>query len=200
MEIVNDALAAHQQTGKMPDTVGQLKPDEFMKFVEETRAQPTFRTSMDKAADYYDGNQVTAEVLQDLDNMGFTSLMTNLIKPAIDTVLGIEAKTRTDYRMTADDDAHQDVAEALSAKLKEAERETRADRACSDAYGGQAKAGIGWVHVTRNADPFQYQYKVESIHRREMFWDWSSKNPDLSDARYVIRQKWYPTDLVAAGS
>ena len=198
MEMIQDALATHQQTGKMPENVGQLKPDDFMKFVEETRAQPTFRTAMDKAADYYDGNQLTAEILSDLDNMGFTSLMTNLIKPAIDTVLGIEAKSRTDYRMVSDDDEHQDVAEALSAKLKEVERQTRADRACSDAYGGQTKAGIGWIHVTREADPFKYPYKVENVHRREMFWDWSAKNPDLSDARYVIRQKWYPIDLVTA--
>lgn len=198
MEMVDDQLSQHTQTGEPDPKAGKLSPDEFMKFVDETRAQPAFRTAMDRAVDYYDGNQLTAEVLSNLDNMGFTSLMTNLIKPAIDTVLGLQAKSRTDYRMVSDDDAHQEVAEALSAKLKEVERETRADRACSDAYGGQVKAGLGWVHVTRSTDPFAYQYKVETVHRREMFWDWSSKEPDLSDARYVLRQKWYPVDQVAA--
>lgn len=195
---INDQLPMHEQTGIPGSPAGQLPADEFMKYVDETRAQPMFRVSMDRQVDYYDGNQLTPEVLSELENMGFSSLMTNLIKPAIDTVLGIEAKTRTDYRLVADDDAHQDVAEALSAKLKEVERESHANRACSDAYAGMVKAGIGWVHVTREADPFRYPYKAENVHRREMFWDWASKAPDLSDARYVIRQKWYPTEQVTA--
>lgn len=198
MEMVTDQLKQHESTGVALPDAGKLSAEHFMKFVDETRAQPAFRTAMDKAADYYDGNQLTSEQLNDLEMMGFGSLMTNLIKPAIDTVLGIEAKTRADFRMVSDDDAHQEVAEALSQRLKEVERETRADRACSDAYGSQVKTGLGWAHVTRNSDPFRYPYKVENVHRREMFWDWSSKDPALEDARYTIRQKWYPVDQVTA--
>jgi hypothetical protein len=196
---VYDELSQHTQTGQLPETTGELLPDQFMQFVEETRLQPAFRSSQDKAADYYDGNQLTAEVLQMLDQQGFSALMTNLIKPTIDTVLGIEAKTRTDFRVTADDDETADVAEALSAKLAEAERESRADRACSDAYGGQVKTGLGWVHVSRNPDPFEYNKKAESVHRREMFWDWSTpiSDPLLKTSRYLIREKWFPVEQVA---
>lgn len=198
MDMVDDQLAKHEQTGQPNPQAGKLTPEDFMKMINETRAQPAFRQAMDKAVDYYDGNQLTAEVLENLDQMGFSSLMTNLIKPAIDTVLGIEAKSRQDFRMVADDDEHQEVAEALSAQLAEAERESRADRACSEAYASMVKSGLGWVHVTRNGDPFAYKYRVEHVHRREMFWDWASREQDLSDARYVIRQKWYPTDQVTA--
>jgi hypothetical protein len=198
MELVNDVLDVQERTGSVPAATGRLPVDEFMKFIEETRAQPAFRASQDTAADYYDSNQMQAETLQALDAMGFGSLMTNLIKPSVDTVLGIEAKNRTNFRCVADDDQDQDVAEAMSVKLAEAERESRADRACADAYAGQVKVGLGWVHVTRNPDPFMYQYKSESVHRREMFWDWSARDPYLDDARYVLRQKWYPTDQVKA--
>lgn len=197
---VEDQLSQHTQTGQVPAAVGGLQPDEFVKYVNETRAQPMFRATMDKACDYADGNQLSAEVLTTLDKMGFSQLTTNLIKPTIDAVLGIEAKNRTDARVAADDDRHQEVAEALSAKLAEAERESRADRACSDAYSGQVKAGLAWVGVGRNPDPFAYPYRVESVHRREMFWDWSAPVSDtaLETARYVIRQKWYPLDQVVA--
>lgn len=200
METVHDELSQHTVTGQMPATVGKLSPSEFMKYVEEVRQQPAFRASQDKAADYYDGNQLTPEILEQLDKMGFSQLMTNLIKPAIDAVLGIEAKTRTDLRVTADDDAHAERAEAFSAKLAEAERQSRADRACSDAYASQVKTGLGWVHVGRNQDPFQYPYKVEAVHRREMYWDWSAPVSDtgLDQARYVIRQKWFPVDQISA--
>lgn len=198
MEIVTDDLANQEKNGVATKDAGSLPVSEFMKYVEETRAQPMFRASMDKAGDYYDGNQMTSEQLGQLDSMGFGSLMTNLIKPSVDTVLGLEAKNRTDFRCVSDDDQNQEVAEAMSAKLAEAERESRADRACSDAYASQVKAGLGWVHVGRNGDPFMYPYKAESVHRREMYWDWSARETDLGDARYVIRQKWYPVDQVTA--
>jgi hypothetical protein len=31
---------------------------------------------------------------------------------------------------------------------------------------------------------------VQYIHRREIFWDWRAQQPDLSDARYLIRRRW----------
>ena len=198
MEKVTDVLTGQMSTGSVDPKSGQLSSSDFMKYVEETRSQPAFRASMDKAGDYYDGNQMTAEQLGQLDQMGFGSLMTNLIKPSIDTVLGLEAKNRTDFRCVSDDDQNQPVAEAMSAKLAEAERESRADRACADAYGSQVKTGLGWARIGRNSDPFLYPYKAESVHRREMYWDWAARDPYLEDARYVIRRKWYPLDQVLA--
>src|SRR3546814_17083988 len=108
--------------------------------------------------------------------------------------LGMEAKNRTDWRAGADDDQWQDVAEALSAKMHEVERESQADRATSEGYAHQVKSGFGCVEVSRNSNPFEYPYRVKSIHRREIFWDWRSTQPDWSDARYVVRKRWFDTD------
>lgn len=176
---------------------GGLNWMQYQRIIEEIRYQPNWRQEADKAADYYDGNQLDAETLAELEEKGMAPLLTNLIKPSIDMVLGMEAKTRSDWRCIADAEEFQDVAEAFSQKLHEAERETRADRACSDAYAGQIKTGLGWVEVSREADPFRYPYRVGSVHRREMFWDWVAKEPDLSDARYVVRKRWFDMDLVA---
>ena len=110
----------------------------------------------------------------------------------------MEAKTRTDWRVGGDDDQYQDVAEALSAKMHEAEREAQADVATSDAYAGQIKAGFGVVEVSRNSNPFNYPYRVTSVPRSEMYWDWRSRALDWSDARYVVRKKRYDADHIAA--
>jgi hypothetical protein len=170
----------------------------FGEICEEIRQQPNWRTEADKCADYYDDNQLDAETLAELEARGMGPLINNLIKPTINVVLGMEAKTRSDWRVIADSDEWQDVAEAQSAKLHESEREAHADRACSDAYAGQIKAGMGWIEVGREGDPFRYPYRVRSVHRREMFWDWRAKEPDLSDARYVMRQKWFDANEVIA--
>ena len=196
MEQIQDALP--QQEAGQTCQCAPLEAIEFQTFCEEIREQPNWRKEADRSADYYDGNQLDADTAAELEKRGMGNLVANMIKPTIDLVLGMEAKQRTDWRCIADDDMWQDAAEGLSAKLMEAERETRADRACSDAYAQQAKAGLGWVEVTKEQDPFKYPFRVANVHRREIFWDWSAKSPDLSDARYLVRQRWYPIEAAAS--
>ncbi len=169
-------------------------------YLNELLVQPAWRREADKCADYYDSNQLSSETKKTLEDRGQPPLIDNLIKPTIDTVLGIEARTRADWRVRPEEDGQceEDLAEALSLKLKHAEQESRADRANSDAYAAQIKAGLGWVEVSRESDPFKCPYRVKYIHRREIFWDWRSEQPDLSDARYLIRRRWLDLDHAIA--
>jgi len=162
----------------------------FTQWVHECQDQPAWRTKADREADYCDGNQLDSEVMRLARERGLPPAIEPLIGPAIDAILGMEAKTRTDWRVVPDSDkANDDVAEALNYRLNQAERHARADAACSEAYASQVKVGIGWVEVARNEDPFGYKYRAGPIHRNEVWFDWLSK-PDMSDARYLIRRKW----------
>lgn len=180
-----------------PDVSG-LTPLQYQQIVEDIRRQPHWRIEADRAAAFYDGHQLTVEEREEYARRGIEPVVINQIKPLVNSLLGLEAKTRTDWRVQADSDEQQDLCEAMSAKLFEAERETEADMACSEAFAAQIKCGLGWVAVTRNADPFGYPYRVEDVDRGEIFWDWHARRRDLSDARYLVREKWYPTDTVAA--
>mgnify|MGYP001579189320 CR=1 FL=1 len=173
-----------------------LAIDKLDKFLYEIRLQPMWRREADLDSEYYDGNQLDHQTLDDMQRLGMAPLIRNLIRPTIDVALGMEAKTRSDWRVQSDDDKNVDVAEAMSVKLKEAERESRADRACSDAYAGQLKAGLSWVEVSREMDPFRYPYRVTAVSRREIFWDWRAKDPDLRDARYLVRRRWQDVDVL----
>lgn len=197
MEAIVDASQNGEPSTGVSTAKLELSPRQYQDFCNEVRMQPNWRAEADRAADYYDGNQLTQDEVAELNRQKLGSLMANLIKPSIDTVLGIEAKMRQDWKVAADDDQWSEVAEGMNAKLHEAERMTRADRACSEAYAAQVKSGLGWVEVSRNVDPFKYPYRANSIHRREMFWDWSSREPDLDDARYVMRRRWYPVEQAA---
>ena len=191
-EPISDNLTEHKRTGKAPAV--ELTDLRYRQIVEDVRRQPAWRATSDKCAAYYDGRQLTTEEAEQLQQNGLSELIANMVKPAVNALLGMEAKTRTDWRVVADRDEDAEVSEAMSAKLTEAERETRADVACSDAFKSQVVTGIGWVYVGRNSDPFGYEYLVEDVHRQEMHWDWSAKRADLSDARYVVREKWYPAE------
>lgn len=193
--VVQDHLSDQESTGYAHTALSMTMLDQY---ATEIREQPPFRNEQDKCCDYYDGNQLSSALLDDYDDKGLAPIITNLVKPTVDVVLGMEAKTRSDWRVASDGDQYQPVAEAMSSELHTVERETRADRACSDAYAGQIKAGLGWVEVNKVSNPFAYPYRVTSVHRREMFWDWMRKEPDLGDARYLIRKRWYHKDALCA--
>jgi hypothetical protein len=156
----------------------------------DIRNQPKWRLDADTDCDYYDGSQMKTDTVQRLREAGIPAQDSNLIKPTINAVLGLEAKSRTDYKITSDDEGQSDMAEGLSAMIKEMETESRADRAMSDAYSSMIRAGLGWIEVSRETDPLKYPYRVREIHRNDIFWDWQAREPDLSDARYLRRDKW----------
>ncbi len=190
-----DVVMGEEPTDRnMPDDLenSALPRAQVEMFLREIKHQPHWRREADRCADYYDGNQLSPETVEKLQDRGQPPLVTNIIKPTVDTVLGMEAKSRSDWRVRPEDDdeCSDELAEALSVKLKHAEIESRADRAVSDAYAAQLKAGLGWVEVSREHDPFKCQYRVRYVHRREIFWDWRAEQPDLSDARYLIRRRW----------
>lgn len=167
----------------------------------DIRFQPRWREEANRATDYYDGNQLGQARLSRMDRLGIPPLVTNLVAPAINAVLGMEAKARTDWRVVQEDEAQPvapEMLDALNAKLTEAERESRADRGCSDAYAAMVKSGLGWVEVARPLDPFEYPYRVQHVHRDEIFWDWRGKNMDTTDWRYLVRKRRYDIDELTA--
>lgn len=176
----------------------QISIEALVGIVGDITLQPSWRAEADRAADYYDGKQYTPQEIAEMEERGQPVLIHNLIQPTINGVLGLEAKTRTDWKLLADDEQGLEVAEALNEKLLEAARITRTDRACADAYGAEVKVGLGWVEVTRDPDPFAYPYQVNYIHRREIWWDMHSQKPDLSDARWLMRKRQLDADEIAA--
>ena len=165
--------------------------EEFTQFLNEIREQPAWRSKADKEMDYCDGNQLDSEILDRFEKLGIPPAVEPLMGPTIDGVLGLEVRNRGDWKVLPDSQRDSDeVADALNYKLHQAESRSGADTACSDAFASQIKVGLGWVYVGREQDPFRYPYVVEAIHRNEIFYDWFAK-PDMSNARYIVRRKWF---------
>ncbi|MDP1774257.1 MAG: hypothetical protein Q8L15_18470 [Methylobacter sp.] len=175
-----------------------LTLEQFTGFMLEIQQQPAWRTQADKEMDYKDGNQLDSDILQKMATIGMPPAIEPLIGPAIESILGAEAKRRTDWRVIPDGDKEgQEVADAYNYKLNQAERKSRADRSCSDAYESQVSVGVGWVEVSREDDPFKYPYRTNSVHRNEIWFDWpgylSSAMGD--NARFLIRMKWVDKNI-----
>ena len=177
---------------------GELTLAEYREIIEEIKEQPLWRRTADKEMDYADGNQLDSELLDRQKALGIPPAVEDLIGPALLSIQGYEATIRTDWRVTPNGETGgQDVADALNYKLNQAERESHADMACSEAFRSQIGCGIGWVEVARESDPFKYPYRCSSIHRNEIHWDMKSTEHDLSDAIWLRRTRWLMPNRIA---
>lgn len=192
---MNTALDQQGDDGENAAHAG-LSLDQFQEWHSEIKAQPLWRKNADRECDYRDGNQLDSEVLRKQQAIGMPPAIEPLIGPVIDAVLGMEAQHRTDWRVIPDSDVNgDDVAAALNNKLNTAERQSKADKACGDAFAGQASVGIGWVEVSRDSNPFNFPYRAVSIPRNEIYWDWRAQaKHGTDDYRYLIRRKWTDKD------
>ena len=123
---------------------GALTVAEYRDIHEEIDNQPrAWRPIADKEMDYAEGNQLKTELLQAQQKLGIPPSMENLIGAALEGIRGFEEATRTDWRVTANGQpGGQDVADAISFKLNEAERNSKADDACSKAFYPQIGVGL----------------------------------------------------------
>lgn len=178
---------------------GALTVDEFREIHEEIENQPReWRPIADKEMDYAEGNQLKTELLEAQRKLGIPPSMENLIGAALEGIRGYEESTRTDWRVTANGQpGGQDVADAINFKLNEAERNSKADDACSKAFYPQISVGLGWVEISKSDDPFAYPYQCRPVNRNEIHWDWASELDDLSDARWLRRQRWMHASRLA---
>lgn len=161
--------------------------------LKDIQSQPEWRDKSDLCMAYMDGKQLSGARLAQLEETGEPKTVVNLIQRTINGALGNEAKVRLDWKADADTDAFGDVAQVVGERLHEAQRETWADMHISEAYKSQLGAGIGWTEVNRNPDPLGYPYRVECVHRNEVWWDWRGRLMDVNSGNWVCRQRW--TDL-----
>ncbi|MGL5994815.1 MAG: portal protein, partial [Aeromonas sobria] len=175
---------------------GGLDTARLLNLMSDINGQPDWRSLAHRAWAYYDNDQLPASVKKVLDDRGQPLTIHNLIAPTIDGVLGMEAKSRTDLMVIADDhdDELEQMAEAVNAEYADMCRLGGLDRARGEAYAGQIKTGLGWVEVRRQDDPFGPRYKFSNIHRDEVYWDWHSREPDLTDCRWLMRRRWVDLD------
>lgn len=195
--MINDMLEAEsvkpQQSNRDRFSLHKLK-----EITSDINSQPDWRSASNNACAYYDGDQLAPEVVAKLKERGQPLTTHNLIAPTVDGVLGMEAKTRTDLMVVADDpnEEFEQMAEAVNQAFSDACRLGSMNKARSDAYAEQIKAGLSWMEVRRNPDPFANKYIINTVSRNEVYWDWLSRQSDLSDCRWIMRKRWLDVDEV----
>lgn len=184
--------------GKPQGKSAGMDTSDLQDLLQDIENQPDWRTKADKCAAYYDGKQMSGALMERMAKTGEPMTVVNLIGRTVNGALGNEAKSRLDWKASADGAAFSDVADVVSEQLHEAGREAKANVAISEAYKSMLVGGIGWVEVSKSPSPLQYPYRAEHVHRNEVWWDFRSRFNDLRDAKWVCRQRWVDLDEAEA--
>ena len=163
-----------------------------------SKAYTSWRADAKTSWDFYDGSQWTAEEIQRLAENGQPAIVINKIAPKIDNLAGSEVagRTRIVYRSRsgmADEELAARVLTDLALYVAE-----RSDQALeiSNVFRAGLVGGIGWldIGVEDSAEGIEVFARAED--EFAVVWDPLSRRPDMSDARFVARERWLSLDEV----
>lgn len=164
-------------------------------FYYEKDKQSANRLEMAMDCDFYDNLQWDPEDAETLKARGQMPLTFNEVAPMCDWIIGTERRTRVDWRVLprAEDDV--ELADTKTKVLKYVSDINRVPFARSRAFADAVKAGVGWIDDGARDDPTQDILYSKYEDWRNVLWDSSSYELDLSDARYLFRWRWVDEDV-----
>lgn len=161
-------------------------------FDQEWDRQAHNRYQMAIDEDYYDNLQWTEEDSQALMERGQAPVVYNELKPTIDWLLGTERRTRVDFHILPRKKEHGKEAESKTSVMKYLADTNHSAKHRSKLFEDMAIAGLGWLEigVKEGGEIFERHQPW-----RQMLYDSSSTQEDMTDARYVFRWKWLDRDV-----
>ena len=161
----------------------------------EKERQSLNRLDMAMDCDFYDNLQWDPDDAAVLRERGQMPLVYNEVAPMVDWLIGTERRTRVDWRVLprAEDDV--DMADVKTKVLKYVADVNRVQFLRSRAFADAVKAGVGWMDDGVRDDPSQDILYSKYEDWRNVLWDSSSYELDLSDARYLFRWRWVDEDI-----
>jgi len=149
--------------------------------------------------DFYDGLQWADEDKYELESRGQPALVFNETKPAIDWILGTERRTRVDWNVFPRNDADVQSANNKTKVLKFVSDVNKVPFQRSQAFADAAKVGVGWLEDGAQDPKFGDEplfSRYESW--RNMWYDPLGSQRDMSDSRFIFREKWVDMDIAVA--
>lgn len=163
-------------------------------YTREMDRQEDWRLEMELDEDFYDGIQWSPEEIEALTRRGQAPLVFNVLKTTIDWILGTQRSAPTDYKVLPRRKEGLAHAERKSSYMKYISDVWHSQRHYSRAFEDAVKVGVGWIECGWQAaeDGEPVYERAESW--RNVLWDSTAMELDLSDARYLFRTKWVDLD------
>jgi len=166
-------------------------------YTHELGVQASWRGRMGEDEANYDGDQLSAEVKAELARRNQLPITYNVIKPAVDWLLGTERRARTQPRILGRTKAGAAAAERKTQLMKYVQDSSQGEMHVSLAYRDAVRAGLGWLECGHQGEEEGEAVFVGSEPWRNILHDSRSTDLALADGRYIFRTRWTDMDIAA---
>ena len=151
-------------------------------FEDSASSSQDARVESERARDYYDGIQLTAEEQTELKKRQQPAVIFNRIAPKVDFLLGSERRTRTDPKAFPRTPNHDEAARVATEGIRYVQDNNNFDVMASDVFETGLIEGTGGISVEVNPETLEIEYKRVAWDR--YFYDPHSREKDHSDIKY----------------
>lgn len=167
-------------------------------YYRELDRQADEREAMAVDEDMADHIQWTEEEIAALAERGQDPLTFNVIKTSLEWILGTQRMAPMDYRVLPRSEAGLKHAERKTQLMKHLADVNHFGRATSRAFRDAVTVGVGWLECGASSGDDGEPIYERNESWRNMLWDTTALEDDLSDARYIFRAKWVDVDEALA--
>ena len=160
-------------------------------FSESQQLTQAARRNSLTALDYYDSDQFTREELAVLEERGQPAVVINRIKPAINAIIGVTERSRSDPRCRPRAPKDIEAADAATDILRFVADANRFRRTRQECFKDLLVPGT--MAALIGVDP-DLQVTITQVRWEEFFHDPRSRRPDFKDARFLGVAKWMYAD------
>ena len=165
----------------------------------EIDRQAETRREMALDEDMYDGpGQWTEEERAILEERGQVPLVFNVLYTTCNWVTGTERRMKTDFSILPRRKVAAKQARRKSELFKHVTDANHSHRQYSRAFGEAVRAGLSFLETGYNSDSDLEPVYDRHESWRNIIWDSTCSEPDMSDARYIMRGKWLDVDVLTA--
>lgn len=158
-------------------------------------ATSSARQEAERARDYRDGIQLTAEETSELKKRGQPPVVFNRIRSKIEWLKGLEVKQRTDPKAFPREPKHAEGAEAATDAIRFVCDNQDWDRVRSEFYDNFLIEGYGGVEVIHERNSRgEIDIVINHYPWDRLFYDPHSRRDDFDDARYLGAVIWMDED------
>ncbi len=146
--------------------------------------------------DFYDGDQWSAEEASRLAEFGQPAIVINKIAAKVDNLAGVEVsgRTRVVYRSRSGEPGEESTARALTDVALYVAEQSEQALAISQVFRDGLVGGIGWLEIGVEDEVAGPRIFCRSEDPMSVVFDPLSRRADMSDARFVARERWLGVD------
>jgi hypothetical protein len=153
------------------------------------------RLRSERCRDYYNNIQLSAEEIATLKKRGQPPIYVNYIQRKVDTLCGIERRSRTDPKAFPRNPADEQTSEAATDSLRYVADQNKFNGMRSEVYNDILVEGVGGCDVTVEEMPDGDRRVIpKRIPWDRLVWDIHSRALDFSDAKYKGIVLWMDSD------